>query len=190
MTYPNRNVCWVGNEAKLFTLMILLAPKPLIWDVRQEQLIKSIGWSPWSVQIVLVPLAPDVWPSAPLEDLPCSGNKAEINASLHVNDVSMAEVRLLVEMLSSHQQKDSLGFTIQKPWDCPECSVCEEEVATLKISARGTAVCRRGPDTQQEPLRWCEWRFAPVTFEMRNEWWCTQELSLKWVIHCNFVSVW
>lgn len=43
MTYPNRNVCWVGNEAKLFTLMILLAPKPLIWDVQQEQLIKSIG---------------------------------------------------------------------------------------------------------------------------------------------------
>lgn len=43
MTYPNRNVCWVGNEAKLFTLMILLALKPLIWDVQQEQLIKSIG---------------------------------------------------------------------------------------------------------------------------------------------------
>lgn len=148
MTYPNRNVCWVGNKAKLFTLMILLAPKPLIWDVQQEQLIKRIGWSPWSVQIVLVPLAPDVWPSAPLEDPLHSGNEAEINVSLRVSDILMAEAHLLVEMLSSYQEQDSLGFTIQKPWDCPECSVCEEEVARLKISARGTAVCGCGSDTQ------------------------------------------
>lgn len=43
MTFPNRNVCWVENKAKLFTLMILLALKPLIWDAQQEQLMKSIG---------------------------------------------------------------------------------------------------------------------------------------------------
>lgn len=43
MTYPNRNVCWVRNKANLLTLMILLALKPLIWDIQQEQLIKSIG---------------------------------------------------------------------------------------------------------------------------------------------------
>lgn len=95
--------------------MILLAPKPLIWDVQQEQLIKRIGWSPWSVQIVLVPLAPDVWPSAPLEDPLHSGNEAEINVSLRVSDILMAEAHLLVEMLSSYQEQDSLGFTIQKP---------------------------------------------------------------------------
>lgn len=99
MTYPNRNVCCVGNKARLFTLMILLALKPLIWDIQQEQFIKSIGWSPQFVQIVLVPLASDVWPSGPLEHLPHSGNKTEINAGLNVNDVLMAEIPLFIEML-------------------------------------------------------------------------------------------
>lgn len=87
MTYHNRNVCWVGNKAKLFALMILLALKPLIWDAQQEQLITSIGWSPPFVQIVSVSLALDVWPSAPLEHLPHSGNKTEINEGLNVNDI-------------------------------------------------------------------------------------------------------
>lgn len=96
MTFPNRNVCWVENKAKLFTLMILLALKPLIWDAQQEQLMKSIGWSPQFLQIVLVPLASDVWPSAPLEHLPHSGNKTEINAGLNVNDILMAEIVLFV----------------------------------------------------------------------------------------------
>lgn len=67
------------------------------------------------MQIVLVPLAPDVWPSAPLEDPLHSGNEAEINVSLRVSDILMAEAHLLVEMLSSYQEQDSLGFTIQKP---------------------------------------------------------------------------
>lgn len=101
MTYPNRNVCWVGNKANLLTLMISLALKPLIWDIQQEQLIKSIGWSPQFVQIVLVPLALDMWPSALLKHLPPSGNKTEINASLNVNDILMAaEILWFVEMLS------------------------------------------------------------------------------------------